>query len=89
VEVPSFGIPTVNIGNRQKGRIHPESVINTVPDAQPIKMALEKALSDSFSQFAKTITNPYEKRDSAKRIFEVLKGIDLKGICVKEFYKIN
>jgi UDP-N-acetylglucosamine 2-epimerase (non-hydrolysing)/GDP/UDP-N,N'-diacetylbacillosamine 2-epimerase (hydrolysing) len=88
VEVPSFGIPTVNIGNRQKGRIHPESVINTAPDAQAIKMALERALSDSFSQFAKTITNPYEKRDSAKRIFEVLKNIDLKDICRKEFHDL-
>jgi UDP-N-acetylglucosamine 2-epimerase (non-hydrolysing)/GDP/UDP-N,N'-diacetylbacillosamine 2-epimerase (hydrolysing) len=88
VEVPSFGIPTINIGNRQKGRIQAESVINCTPDAQAVKIALEKALSNSFSQFAKTIINPYEKKDTAKCIFEVLKNIDLKQICRKKFYTL-
>jgi UDP-N-acetylglucosamine 2-epimerase (non-hydrolysing)/GDP/UDP-N,N'-diacetylbacillosamine 2-epimerase (hydrolysing) len=88
VEVSSFGIPTVNIGNRQKGRIQSESVINCTPDARAIKIALEKALSNSFSQFTKTIINPYEKKDTAKCIFEILKNVDLKQICQKEFYTL-
>jgi UDP-N-acetylglucosamine 2-epimerase (non-hydrolysing)/GDP/UDP-N,N'-diacetylbacillosamine 2-epimerase (hydrolysing) len=88
VEVPSFGIPTVNIGNRQKGRIQSENVINCTPDVQAIEMALEKALSDAFLHSSKTIINPYEKKDTAKHIFEVLKNIDLKNLYVKKFHNL-
>jgi UDP-N-acetylglucosamine 2-epimerase (non-hydrolysing)/GDP/UDP-N,N'-diacetylbacillosamine 2-epimerase (hydrolysing) len=89
VEVPSFGIPTINIGDRQKGRIQAASVINSSADYLSIKEAFNNALSDAFVQYVKTVTNPYEKKDTAKCIFEVLKNVDLKDIHKKKFYKIN
>jgi len=45
LEAPSFGIPTINIGERQKGRIQATSVINCNPNEEEIKQAIKKALS--------------------------------------------
>jgi UDP-N-acetylglucosamine 2-epimerase len=84
MEVPSFGIPTINIGDRQKGRIQAASVINSKVDYADIKEAFDKALSDSFIRHAKTVTNPYEKKDTAKCIFEVIKNVDLTNIFKKK-----
>jgi UDP-N-acetylglucosamine 2-epimerase (non-hydrolysing)/GDP/UDP-N,N'-diacetylbacillosamine 2-epimerase (hydrolysing) len=88
VEVPSFGIPTINIGDRQKGRIQAASVINSNTDYLSIKEAFNSALSDSFVQYAKTVKNPYEKKDTAKCTFDILKNCNLTNICKKEFYNI-
>jgi UDP-N-acetylglucosamine 2-epimerase (non-hydrolysing)/GDP/UDP-N,N'-diacetylbacillosamine 2-epimerase (hydrolysing) len=88
VEVPSFGIPTINIGDRQRGRIQAASVVNSDADYLSIKEAFNNALSDSFIQHAKTVVNPYEKKDTAKCIFEVMKNYSLTNICKKEFYNI-
>jgi UDP-N-acetylglucosamine 2-epimerase (non-hydrolysing)/GDP/UDP-N,N'-diacetylbacillosamine 2-epimerase (hydrolysing) len=89
VEVPSFGIPTINIGDRQRGRIQATSVVNSSADYLSIKEAFNSALSDSFVQYAKTVTNPYEKKDTTKHIFEVLRNVDLTSTCKKKFYQLN
>jgi GDP/UDP-N,N'-diacetylbacillosamine 2-epimerase (hydrolysing) len=51
-EVPSFHIPTVNIGDRQKGRMQGESIINCAPKDDSIAAAIEKALSPAFRETA-------------------------------------
>jgi UDP-N-acetylglucosamine 2-epimerase (non-hydrolysing)/GDP/UDP-N,N'-diacetylbacillosamine 2-epimerase (hydrolysing) len=86
VEAPSFGIPTINIGNRQKGRIQAASVVDSDADYLSIKKAFNNALSDSFIQYAKTTTNPYEQKDTAKHIFETIRNIDYKYLTPKLFY---
>lgn len=60
VESASFGVPTVNVGNRQKNRMAAESVINVDYDALAIKNALERALSSSFQKFSRECVNPYD-----------------------------
>lgn len=90
IEVPSFGIPTVNIGDRQKGRICAESVISCGNSVQEIENALQKALSHEFMHKIADIRNPYEKEGTSDAIIAVLKdaldkGIDLK----KKFYDMT
>lgn len=50
IEVPSFKIPTINIGDRQKGRIQASSVINCEPNKNDILEAIDKALSNEFKK---------------------------------------
>ena len=59
VEAPSFGIPTVNIGDRQKGRIQASSIVNCEPTKESIRQAINLALSEEFIQKAKKTINPY------------------------------
>ena len=54
IEVPSFHIPTINIGDRQKGRIQAETVINCKPEKESIVKAIDMALSDDFNNNIKS-----------------------------------
>ena len=73
LEAPSFGIPTVNIGDRQKGRMQASSVINCDPIQRSIRQALDLALSDEFVQKAKKTINPYGNGDTSNKVVEVIK----------------
>ena len=89
VEAPSFKIPTVNIGDRQKGRVQTRSVINCSPTKDAIIQALKQALSPEFRQSIQDIANPYEKEDTAKNIKKIIKEFDLRNILKKEFYDME
>ena len=58
LEAPSFRIGTINIGDRQKGRICAESVINCNPDRHSIKKAINYLYSTEFKQILKNVKNP-------------------------------
>lgn len=64
IEAPSFGIPTLNIGDRQKGRAQGESVVNVPAETDAIEKGLDKVLSKEFREFSRTCPNPYYKRDA-------------------------
>lgn len=90
IEVPSFGIPTVNIGDRQKGRVHSKTVIDCGNSVQEIDLALNKALSHEFNREISGYKNPYEGERTSDKIIEVLRealnnGIDIK----KKFYDVG
>lgn len=87
-EVPSFKIPTINIGDRQKGRIKAESVIDCLPSTKEITEAIHKGLSDEFQTKLNLVENPYGSGGASRRIVDILKSIDLKGILKKEFYNL-
>lgn len=73
VEVPSFGKPTVNIGDRQEGRIKPPSIIDCRPCQKNIEYALRKALSKEFQEFCKGVENVYGDGKTAEKIIKILK----------------
>lgn len=75
IEVPSFGIPTINIGRREHGRIKPPSVIDVRGDFESIKKAFKKAFSENFRKRCKNIRNPYGDGNTAKRIIKIIKKI--------------
>lgn len=72
IEVPSAGIPTVDIGSRQKGRIAAESVIHCQPDTESISKAIKRALSADMQQLASKGDNPYMKPDTLRLIVEAI-----------------
>ena len=84
-EAPSFKKPTVNIGDRQKGRLMPDSVINCAPTAVSILTAIHAALVKDCSQ----TVNPYGNGDSARRILAKLKQIhDPAALVKKSFFDL-
>ncbi|EOS78998.1 UDP-N-acetyl-D-glucosamine 2-epimerase, UDP-hydrolysing [Dorea sp. 5-2] len=90
IEVPSFHIPTVNIGDRQKGRVASGSVIHCGTSVESIDDALDKAMQDDFRQRIKSERNPYESKNTSSEIVRVIKyflqnGIDMK----KKFYDLS
>ncbi len=89
LEVPSFGIPTLNIGDRQKGRIAAESVVNCDTNKHSILIGLDKVFSTQFREIAKNVRNPYEKDDTAQSIFDVISTFPLKELNQKHFYDIQ
>ncbi len=88
IEAPSFKIGTINIGDRQKGRIKARSVIDCKPKYEDIKKAFDELFSKKFMNVLKKIENPYDKGDSALRIKKVLKYFFRKDIK-KKFFDLN
>lgn len=90
IEAPSLGIPTINIGDRQKGRIRAESVIDVVPDKKNIIDALSRIHSKDFRYKIKNVKNPYGDGNASKRIVGIIKKFLSKSdlSLMKEFYKI-
>jgi len=88
IEAPSFGVPTINIGDRQKGRIQGDSVINCAPNASEIKDAIHIALTDEFKKKAKSGDNPYGDGNTSKKIVNIIKEflLENKIELKKKFY---
>lgn len=88
IEVPSFGIPTLDIGDRQKGRIAAESVWHCDVTRQAVVEGLQKVLSPSWTSMAGNAQNPYDKEDTISSIHEVIRTYPLEGLQKKFFYNI-
>jgi len=92
-EAPSFKLPVVNIGDRQKGRVKAKNVIDTSYENEDIDRGIKNALSIKFVNSLKGMENPYDKFEDGKtsyRIKEKLKKLKLdKDILKKKFYDIN
>jgi UDP-hydrolysing UDP-N-acetyl-D-glucosamine 2-epimerase len=83
-EMPFLGVPTVNIGSRQKGRLKAESVFDCSPEAESISAAIRKALE--FGRVSGS--SPYGDGESAKRIVDVLTATDFEAARrSKRFYE--
>jgi GDP/UDP-N,N'-diacetylbacillosamine 2-epimerase (hydrolysing) len=88
IEVPCFGIGTVNIGNRQKGRLAGESVIHCECSVGDIIRAIQKALSPEFCKPTKKSANPYGTYGAAKRSIAILESQPLDGTAKKSFFDL-
>ena len=88
-ETPSFKIGTINIGDRQKGRIKASSVIDCEPNKDSILKSFEKLYSKEFQETLKTTINPYGDGCASKKIVEILKSVDLENILKKSFYDLR
>jgi len=86
LEAPSFKIGTVNIGDRQAGRIKALSVIDCKPAQKDIGKALEILYSESFQMKLKNVINPHGCGDVAQRIVSVLRESSFYGVLKKSFY---
>lgn len=80
IEAPSLGVPTVNIGDRQKGRARAASVIDCAPVAAEILAACHLALKNELKKIAKAAENPYKQQDTARRIAEIIASANIAGL---------
>ena len=88
IEVPSFGIPTLNIGNRQKGRLRADTVIDCEPLFSDICEKLSLLLSQKRENKLQKVLNPYSRENTANEILSVLKNTPLNNLIIKGFHNI-
>lgn len=79
-EAPSFKVPTVNIGDRQKGRLQATSVINCAVESSAIESGIRKAFDLNCDQ----VINPYGDGRSSEKIVKILKAIELNALLLKK-----
>ena len=85
-EVPSFGKPTVNIGDRQKGRLQAASVV----DCQAEAPAIIQAITHAFDMDCSNVQNPYGDGNSSIQMLSVLKSIpDYRALLKKQFFMME
>jgi GDP/UDP-N,N'-diacetylbacillosamine 2-epimerase (hydrolysing) len=90
IEVPSFKKPTINIGDRQRGRVFGPSVINCKPIKKEIINSIEIALSKKFNQKLLSTKNPYGSRNASIEIVRILKKVSVSSDLVKKrFYNLG
>lgn len=89
IEAPSFKVPTVNIGDRQKGRIQAVSILNCSPDENAIRQAIGRGLSPAFQESLPGILNPYDRPGTYSTIVGLLKKVDIFGITKKTFQDVK
>jgi GDP/UDP-N,N'-diacetylbacillosamine 2-epimerase (hydrolysing) len=85
-EVPSFRKGTINIGDRQRGRLQAASVINCEPTRQSITAALEKLFDTNFQAGLSQVRNPYGEGGASEKITAVIKSFVLDDVLKKRFY---
>ena len=88
IEVPSFKVPTVNIGDRQKGRASAETVIDCETTQSEITKAINKAISPEFQSFCQTVDNIYGQGNTTEQIIEILKRFQGEINLKKSFYDL-
>lgn len=87
-EAPSFRKGTVNIGDRQRGRLKAASVINCDPDCASIIAAIDTLYSPSFQASLENVESPYGDGGASEKIIDVLKHFDIDNITKKSFYDL-
>jgi UDP-N-acetylglucosamine 2-epimerase len=77
IEAPSFGLPVVNVGDRQRGRLRAANVIDVAADRVAIVGAILRALDPAFRRGLAGLVNPYGDGHAAPRIARVLRAVEL------------
>lgn len=88
IEAPSLGTPTVDIGDRQRGRLYAPSVVHCNEDATDIRLAVEQVLSDDHRAIVRQRCTPYGEPGAGKRIAEILSKHPLDGLLIKQFHNL-
>lgn len=89
IEIPSLGVPVLDIGERQKGRYRSSAVIHCETDIESITRGIHTILQPETAKLAKTTSNPYDKRGSAQNIAHTLSTYPLDKILKSRFYDWN
>jgi UDP-N-acetylglucosamine 2-epimerase len=89
IEAPSFNIPTVNIGNRQKGRLAGCTVVQTSDDIEEISKSIKYVIKSGFRKKCKSFNNPYGDGETSSKIISILRKISLENIIMKPFNDLD
>jgi GDP/UDP-N,N'-diacetylbacillosamine 2-epimerase (hydrolysing) len=87
-EVPTFGKGTINIGDRQRGRLKAPSVIDCDLERRSIAAALQRLYSQEFQSILKTVRNPYGEGGASEKVVQVLRDHPLESILKKPFHDL-
>ena len=85
LEAPTFKLPVVNIGERQRGRVAASNVISVNPEYADIVAAIQKGLSSDFRASIKNCVNPYGDGGAAEKILNILKKTNFDDLLIKSF----
>lgn len=88
IEAPSLGVGTVNIGNRQQGRLKADSVIDCLPERRAILDAIQQLGAPGFRQRLDRTVNPYGQGGASEKIVQTLRSTRLEGIVKKSFHNL-
>ncbi len=89
IEAPFFRKASVNIGSRQNKRLHADTIINCAEDTASITQAITKALSADFQASLPDAKLLYTKDDTASKVKNMLKAVNLEKLIVKQFYDME
>ncbi len=85
IEAPAAGVPSVNVGERQAGRLTPTSVVGCPNTAEAVTVAIARALDPGFREAARRQPPPFGDGRAAERIVAVLEATDFAGLARKAF----
>jgi GDP/UDP-N,N'-diacetylbacillosamine 2-epimerase (hydrolysing) len=88
IEAPSLGVGTVNIGNRQRGRVKADSVIDCAPERNSILRAIRQLDDPLYQKRLERTVNPYGDGGASQRIVQILRTVSLEGILQKSFHQL-
>ena len=89
IEAPTFKKGSINIGDRQRGRLRANSVIDCAPDRSSIYLAIKKLYSEDFQTTLINTENPYGKAGASKAIVTVLERKSFSGLLKKTFFDVD
>lgn len=88
-EVPTFKKPTINIGDRQNGRLQASSIINCPPTSLDIQNAINYSYSKKFQDSLEQVKNPYGDGGSSEKIINILRSLSFDSLIKKQFYDLS
>jgi GDP/UDP-N,N'-diacetylbacillosamine 2-epimerase (hydrolysing) len=86
--VPIFKKGTVNIGDRQRGRLKANSIIDCDADRNSIRMAINNLFSQEFQMKLHSIINPYHNNGGSQAVIKILEEISFKNLLKKKFHDV-
>jgi len=89
LEMPTYQKGTINIGERQTGRLKAQSVIDCPPNREEIKRSITKLYSGEFQNMLKSVKNPYGDGEATRKIFDIIREFPLNGIISKKFQDLD
>lgn len=89
IEAPTFGVPTLNIGNRQKGRLCGETVISCGETKEEICEGIKQILDPEFQKHCRLTTNPYGIGNASEKIVDKLISFPIENLIEKSFYDMD
>lgn len=88
IEAPSLGVPTLNIGDRQRGRLRAASVVDCPPERAAISAAIARLTTPEFRAWSRSVGNPYGDGGASERIVATLATVPLGDILKKRFHDL-
>jgi len=89
MEVPSLKSATVNVGERQEGRLLAASVINAAPQRGAVSAAITRAMSPEFRRSLDTVVSPYGLPGASEKILGIIKDTDFRSFVAKQFFDVH